>query len=194
VKEASTSSSPCNAYYFMVERLAGDFAIYPIGNLHHSNWVDDERILAAVKRLDHGRLYLDCARLHPGSESIRNLIRLSRRVARRNSRLVLCNLQPILEEVLRIVLPDHLRLFDIHDGGLPGSGPRLPDPSSLAWNNSTIPKIAQAIYEDGVFDRLPVLADALEEAGCINEDILNHCRQAGEHVPRCWLIDLLRRK
>src|SRR4051794_12637068 len=38
----------------------------------------------------------------------------------------------------------------------------------LAWNHGTIPKIAQAIYDDRAFDRLPILADALEEAGCLN--------------------------
>jgi hypothetical protein len=39
--------------------------------------------------------------------------------------------------------------------------------------------------------RLAVLADALEEAGCIDADILNHCRQPGEHVRGCWVVDLL---
>ena len=39
--------------------------------------------------------------------------------------------------------------------------------------------------------RLPILADALEEAGCDNADILNHCRQADSHVRGCWLLDLL---
>jgi hypothetical protein len=38
---------------------------------------------------------------------------------------------------------------------------------------------------------MPILADALEEAGCTNVDILNHCRQPGEHVRGCWVIDLL---
>jgi hypothetical protein len=63
--------------------------------------------------------------------------------------------------------------------------------SWLAWNDGTIPKLAQAIYDDRAFDGLPMLADALEEAGCTNADILNHCRQPGEHVRGCWLIDLL---
>src|SRR5262249_52141263 len=49
-------------------------------------------------------------------------------------------------------------------------------PGWLAWNDGTVPRIAQAIYEERAFDRLPVLADALEEAGCDNADILAHCR------------------
>jgi hypothetical protein len=40
-------------------------------------------------------------------------------------------------------------------------------------------------------DRLPIFADALEDAGCDNADILNHCRQPGEHVRGCWVVDLV---
>jgi hypothetical protein len=63
--------------------------------------------------------------------------------------------------------------------------------SWLAWNDGTIPKLAQAVYEERAFDRLPILADALEEAGCDNADILTHCRGPGPHVRGCWLLDLL---
>jgi hypothetical protein len=51
--------------------------------------------------------------------------------------------------------------------------------------------LASAIYDDRAFDRLPILADALEEAGCQNDEILAHCRQAGEHVRGCWPVDLI---
>jgi hypothetical protein len=61
----------------------------------------------------------------------------------------------------------------------------------LRWDNGTIPKIAQTIYDDWAFDRLPILADALEEAGCTNADILGHCRGPGEHVRGCWPVDLI---
>jgi hypothetical protein len=64
-------------------------------------------------------------------------------------------------------------------------------PAWLAWNDSTIPKLAQAIYNERAFDRMPILADALEEAGCTNLEILNHCRQPGEHARGCWVIDAL---
>ena len=59
------------------------------------------------------------------------------------------------------------------------------------WLTSTVSKLAEAIYEDRFFDRLPILADALEDAGCANADILNHCRGPGPHVRGCWGIDLL---
>jgi hypothetical protein len=64
-------------------------------------------------------------------------------------------------------------------------------PSWLAWNGSTVPKLAQAVYEEGAFDRLPVLADALEDAGCTDETILAHLRGPGPHVHGCWALDVL---
>jgi hypothetical protein len=65
------------------------------------------------------------------------------------------------------------------------------EPDWLAWNDRTIPKLAQAIYDDRAFDRLAILADALEDAGCTDAAILAHCRQPGTHVRGCWVVDLL---
>ena len=65
------------------------------------------------------------------------------------------------------------------------------DPHLLTWNGGTVAKLAQAIYEERRFQDLPVLADALEEAGCTNADLLDHCRRPGEHVRGCWAVDLL---
>jgi hypothetical protein len=59
------------------------------------------------------------------------------------------------------------------------------------WNDRTIPNLAEGIYQESAFDRLPVLADALEEAGCTDAGILSHCRQPGEHVRGCWVVDQL---
>jgi hypothetical protein len=64
-------------------------------------------------------------------------------------------------------------------------------PAILAYNGGTVPKLAAAIYEERAFDRLPVLADALEDAGCTDADILRHCRESGEHVRGCRVVDLL---
>jgi hypothetical protein len=61
----------------------------------------------------------------------------------------------------------------------------------LAWNDRGIQKIAQHIYNDHAFDSLPVLADALEEAGCTDAAILAHCREPGPHVRGCWVVDAL---
>jgi hypothetical protein len=67
--------------------------------------------------------------------------------------------------------------------------PPLP-PVVLAWNDGTVRRIARGIYEDRAFDRLPILADALEEAGCTDGEILAHCRSPGPHVRGCWPVDL----
>jgi hypothetical protein len=75
--------------------------------------------------------------------------------------------------------------------GNPILPPPLTDPTWLTWNGSTVVRLAQAIYEERGFDLLPLLADALEEAGCTSADILAHCRTKGEHVRGCWVVDLL---
>jgi hypothetical protein len=69
--------------------------------------------------------------------------------------------------------------------------PAALDPAWLTWQGGTIPSLARAIYAEGAFDRLPVLADALEEAGCADAHILGHCRGPGPHVCGCWAVDLL---
>jgi hypothetical protein len=60
-----------------------------------------------------------------------------------------------------------------------------------AWITATVKRLAEAIYEEKAFDRLPILADALEDAGCTDAGILNHCRGGGEHCRGCWPLDLL---
>jgi hypothetical protein len=65
------------------------------------------------------------------------------------------------------------------------------NPAWLGWNDATAVKLANAIYDEKTFDRLPILADALEDAGCDNADILNHCRSEGPHVRGCWVVDAL---
>jgi hypothetical protein len=76
--------------------------------------------------------------------------------------------------------------------------PFRPASVSPAWQTAEVVALAQAAYDEralpsGTLDatRLAVLADALEEAGCTDADILNHCRQPGVHVRGCWVVDLL---
>jgi hypothetical protein len=59
------------------------------------------------------------------------------------------------------------------------------------WMTATVKRLAEAIYEARDFERLPVLGDALEDAGCTNADVLRHCREPGLHVRGCWVVDLL---
>src|SRR5262245_15784081 len=62
------------------------------------------------------------------------------------------------------------------------------DPS---WLTSTVTALAQHMYDNRDFSAMPILADALQDAGCDSDDILNHCRQPGEHVRGCWVVDLV---
>ena len=60
-----------------------------------------------------------------------------------------------------------------------------------AWLSTTVIALAQGIYDEHAFDRLPILADALQDAGCDHADILDHCRGSGPHVRGCWVVDLV---
>ncbi len=68
------------------------------------------------------------------------------------------------------------------------------DPRWFDSNNGIIRDMAQAIYDQRAFDRLPILADALEEAGCTSRDILTHCRSNSAHTRGCWVVDLILNK
>ena len=69
--------------------------------------------------------------------------------------------------------------------------PMCLDACWLAWNDGAVRKMTQVIYDERRFSDLPLLADALEEAGCTVAAILDHCRSGGEHVRGCWVVDLL---
>ena len=59
------------------------------------------------------------------------------------------------------------------------------------WRSADAVALARGIYDDRAFDRLPLLADVLMDAGCDNTDILDHCRGEGPHVRGCWVVDLV---
>lgn len=68
------------------------------------------------------------------------------------------------------------------------------DPAWLAANEAAAVKIAAGVYEERAFGRLPILADALIDAGCTAEDIIEHCRSDGPHVRGCWVVDAVLKK
>jgi hypothetical protein len=76
--------------------------------------------------------------------------------------------------------------------GNPFRPPPAIDPSWLGWNDGAVISLARAIYEESRFEDTPVLADALEEAGCRDEEVLGHLRGPGQHAKGCFLIDLLK--
>jgi hypothetical protein len=60
-----------------------------------------------------------------------------------------------------------------------------------AWLTSDVLLLARGIYEEKAFDRMPILADALQDAGCDSEEVLTHCRGPGPHARGCWVVDLV---
>jgi hypothetical protein len=64
-------------------------------------------------------------------------------------------------------------------------------PAWLRWYDGCVVSMARTIYEQRRFEEMPILADALEEAGCDDEEILWHCREEPEHARGCWLLDAI---
>jgi hypothetical protein len=60
-----------------------------------------------------------------------------------------------------------------------------------AWRTETVLALATGIDADRAFDRMPILADALEEAGCDERGMLDHLRGTGPHARGCWVLDLI---
>ena len=102
-------------------------------------------------------------------------------VAARNAALsALAGADPVAEraaqtELLRCVLGNPFR----------------PVATNPAWLTPTVVSLAEGIYADRAYDRLPVLADALRDAGCEDPDVVSHCRGPGSHVRGCWVVDLV---
>ncbi len=66
--------------------------------------------------------------------------------------------------------------------------PVAADPS---WLTSAVVGLARGMYADRAFEVLPILADALQDAGCEDEQLLGHCLGTGPHVRGCWVVDLV---
>jgi hypothetical protein len=64
-------------------------------------------------------------------------------------------------------------------------------PTILTWNDHTVSRIAEGIYAERAFERMPILHDALLDAGCADEALLTHCRNPEGHVRGCWALDLI---
>ena len=86
-----------------------------------------------------------------------------------------------LEESVQILLA-----FDIF------GNPFRPVAFDPNWQTSTAVGIARTMYDARDFGAMPILADALQDAGCEDDAILNHCRDAKQvHVRGCWVVDLV---
>jgi hypothetical protein len=79
----------------------------------------------------------------------------------------------------------------VHD--VLGNPFRYPPPlpaAVMTWNDRLVVRLAQAIYDGRRWGDMPILGDALLDAGCDVEDVVAHCRAGGEHVRGCWVVDL----
>ena len=57
------------------------------------------------------------------------------------------------------------------------------------WKTADVAGLARGIYEDRAFERMPLLADALMDAGCADDRVIAHCREPGAHYRGCWVVD-----
>jgi hypothetical protein len=103
------------------------------------------------------------------------------------------------------VSPDQIARETVPDSGTEGAAqcvllwdifgnpfrPITLDPAWLTWHEGLLVSMARQMYDSRDFRDVPVLADALEDAGCQDQDILAHCRSGGEHVRGCWVVDLV---
>jgi hypothetical protein len=140
---------------------------------------------------------LDAALRHAGDEAVRragegagrlgnSALKAIRKQGERRAR------EAAGAELGRVLNQDRLALCDALRDVL--GNPFRPTSLHTAWlaaDGGRVVAIAQAIYDDGRFAELPVLGDALEEAGCTNEAVLSHCRGPGGHFCGCWLIDTI---
>jgi hypothetical protein len=69
--------------------------------------------------------------------------------------------------------------------------PFRPVAFSPEWRTDTVIALARTMYEAREFSAMPILADALQDADCESDEVLNHCRGEGPHVRGCWVVDLV---
>jgi hypothetical protein len=72
-----------------------------------------------------------------------------------------------------------------------GPNPLALPPFAPAWRTGTAVSLACQMYESRDFSGMPILADALQDAGCDSADVLDHCRGPGPHVRGCWVVELV---
>jgi hypothetical protein len=134
------------------------------GVLTNLPWADVEHTLKLAESVVEGRAYLAYAGGYPAGVGPHEWVRR----ATETEAAALCGL-------LRCVAGNPLR----------------PARFEPAWRTATAVGLARGIYADRAFDRMPVLADALQDAGCHPGDVLDHFRGGGPHARGCWVVDLL---
>jgi hypothetical protein len=128
----------------------------------------------------------------------RNLIAHPASVASEYSRTVIGRLQandetakgrtPTVKKRTTTIAEKRYQIQLLHD--LFGN-PFRPVSIHPSWLTSTVVDLTEGIYSERAFDHMPILGDALQEAGCENEDLLKHCQSDGPHVKGCWVVDMI---
>jgi hypothetical protein len=90
-----------------------------------------------------------------------------------------------VEVTRRNQLHNHLLLRDVFADTF------QPVSFSPSWRTDDAVALARQMYDSRDFGAMPILADALQDAGCDSEEVLSHCRGPGPHVRGCWVIDLV---
>jgi hypothetical protein len=78
--------------------------------------------------------------------------------------------------------------------GNPFRNPFHPLTFDPSWRSLDADRLASFMYSNRAFNRMPALGESLEIAGCRDQEILRHCREPGEHVRGCWVVDLVMRE
>ena len=113
-------------------------------------------------------------------------------VAAEHGRLVEFS-QPLVRVLLTpVFVPEDYRHHGLRALREVFGNPFRPATLDPAWRTSTVLTLASQMYESRDFSAMPILADALQDAGCDSEEVLNHCRDAhATHVRGCWVVDLV---
>jgi len=152
---------------------------------------DDFRAIARAERLADGEVLEEkVSPIAPPQKDIRNYLRLCLLAFPGSAFDFFARLRDCSEDAEAETAAQRAIVEDVF--GPAGWRPVAGEPPMLDWRDRTVLRLAQASYAERAFDILPILADALEDAGCDNETILNHCRGPGPHVRGCWVVDLLK--
>jgi anti-anti-sigma factor len=160
-----------------------------------------DQLVSLVDELGRGKLLLDLADVEFWDTYLcAKLLTLHRKLQAAQGKLVLCHLCQDMLDVFRITKLDRL-LTIVAEPSLVSTddvirevfgNPIRPVEFSPEWRASTAVVLAEGMYESRDFAAVPILADALRDAGCDSEEILNHLRDPEQvHVRGCWVVDLV---
>jgi hypothetical protein len=135
-----------------------------------------EPLVPTLEQLAHGRILMWALSV-PDIEGESYAPEAQARIVAAQIRSLICDAEKVYQsDLIRDIFGNPFRLI----------------PFSSAWRTTTAVQLARGMYDSRDFSAMPILADALQDAGCDDGDILNHCRDANQvHVRGCWVVDLV---